>query len=170
MILAIALVERLGIYCSFSRSIISIWFPAFTVTRIGCLVPFTLWVLGRVVAFQPFYASNPPLLSQSIQLIFENLKSHHLNSCFRCRNFQRSFGTTRDMLIPMPCIGRVFHIFCGSYFSYFATTSPCNMMELSIVKRVFLGAEWRWQSLNILFVLCGSPSRLIWLVFALLTL
>jgi hypothetical protein len=128
------------------------------------------WVLGRVVAFQPAHASNSPLLSQSIQLFVENLQSHHLNSCFRWWNFQRSFGTMRDMLIPMPCIGRVFHIFCGSHFSYFATPSHRNMMELSIVKWVFLGAEWRWLSLNILFILCGSPSRLMWLVFASLTL
>jgi hypothetical protein len=99
------------------------------------------WVLGRVVAFQPSHASNSPLFPQSIQLFVENLQSHHLNSCFRWRNFQRSFGTTRDMLIPMPCIGRVFHVFCGSQFSYFATPSPRNMMELSIVKRVFFGAE-----------------------------
>jgi hypothetical protein len=64
------------------------------------------------------------------------LQPYHLNLCFKWQIFQRSFRTPRDMLTPMPCIGRVCHISCGRHFSCLATLSHRNMMEWSIVKRV----------------------------------
>jgi hypothetical protein len=124
-----------------------------------------LWVLSRVAAFQLFHESDShffPQFSQSI--LVENLQSYHLNLCFRWQIFRRSFGTTRDMLTLMPCIGRVFHVSCGSHFNCLATPSHHNMMEWSIVKRVFLGAEWRWLFPSIHLDPCGSPSRLMLLV------
>jgi hypothetical protein len=64
----------------------------------------------------------------------------------------------RDMLTSMPCIGRVFHVSCGSHFSCLATPSHRNMMEWSIVRRVLLGAEWRWLFPSIHRDPCGSPE------------
>jgi hypothetical protein len=54
-----------------------------------------------------------------------------------------SFGITQGISIPMPCTGRVFPVSYGSHLDYSSTSSPHNMMEWNIGRKVFLGAELR---------------------------
>jgi hypothetical protein len=54
-----------------------------------------------------------------------------------------SFGIMQGISIPMPCTGRVFPISYRNHLGYSSTPSPQSMMEWSIEREVFLGAELR---------------------------